>query len=136
MTRLADRYLLTAVSSSATSRLRACLAAAGLERLFPEHLTFSAEDSLPISTSKPDPAVYLLAAATVGVPASQGLAVEDSAPGVQSAVAAGFTTIGNVIFVPASERATRVEELEDAGAAAIISSWHELVTLLDLNPTA
>jgi beta-phosphoglucomutase-like phosphatase (HAD superfamily) len=76
LTRLAERYLMTVVSSSATARLAACFRAAGLDPIFPEALRFSAEDSLPVPTSKPDPAVYLHACRQAGVDPRSGLAVE------------------------------------------------------------
>ncbi|HZU46844.1 MAG TPA: HAD family phosphatase, partial [Mycobacterium sp.] len=56
---LASRYTLAAVSSSASKRLDACFTTTGLDPLIPAALRFSAEDSLPVPTSKPDPAVYL-----------------------------------------------------------------------------
>ncbi len=56
---LASRYAMAAVSSSALARLKASFTAAGLDPLIPAELRFSAEDSLPVPTSKPDPAVYL-----------------------------------------------------------------------------
>ena len=127
---LGERYGLAVVSSSAESRLDACFMATGLDRLFPAERRFSAEDSLPVPTSKPDPAVYLFAAERLGIEGGQGLAIEDSVPGARSAVAAGFPTVGNVMFVPPAERAERVEELRGEGVAAVISSWWELEELL------
>ena len=101
---LASRYAMAAVSSSALARLKASFTAAGLDPLDPGGLRFSAEDSLPVPTSKPDPAVYMHAGRVLGVEGSSGLAVEDSVPGVKSAVAAGYFAVGNVMFVPADER--------------------------------
>ena len=101
---LASRYALAAVSSSAAKRLDACFAATGLDSLIPAALRFSAEDSLPVPTSKPDPAVYLHAGQVLGIAAEQGLAIEDSVAGVTSAVAAGYLTVGNLMFVPNDER--------------------------------
>jgi beta-phosphoglucomutase-like phosphatase (HAD superfamily) len=60
----------------------------------------------------------------------QGLAVEDSAPGVRSAVGAGCPTVGNLLFVAPAERAARAAELLDAGALAVVGSWTELAGLL------
>lgn len=120
---LSCRYGLAAVSSSASVRLDACFAATGLDSLIPAALRFSAEDSLPVPTSKPSPAVYLLAGQVLGLDATQGLAIEDSVPGVLSAVAAGFPTIGNLMFVPAAERRRRAIELVHAGASGITTSW-------------
>jgi HAD superfamily hydrolase (TIGR01509 family) len=130
---LASRYALAAVSSSASARLKACFTAAGLDPLIPVDLRFSAEDSLPVPTSKPDPAVYLHAGQVMQVEGRQGLAVEDSVPGVKSAVAAGYLTVGNVVFVPDGERDCRTAELIDAGAAAITDSWRALADALMLS---
>lgn len=132
---LAARYALAAVSSSATKRLRACFAATGLDSLIPEAVTFSAEDSLPVPTSKPDPAVYLHCGQVLGVAPEQGLAIEDSVAGVTSAVAAGYATIGNLMFVLPDEWDCRREELIDAGAVAITDSWRALADVLLLTIT-
>jgi beta-phosphoglucomutase-like phosphatase (HAD superfamily) len=130
--RLAGRYEFAAVSSSALSRLDECFRATGLDELIPADRRYSAEDSLPRPTSKPDPAVYLYAAEQLGVPMDQALAVEDSIPGAQSAVAAGLATVGNLMFVPAPERDDRRHALTEAGADMIITSWAQLAThLLD-----
>jgi beta-phosphoglucomutase-like phosphatase (HAD superfamily) len=131
---LASRYALAAVSSSATKRLDACFAVTGLDPLIPAALRFSAEDSLPVPTSKPNPAVYLHAGEVMDVRAHQGLAVEDSVPGVKSAVAAGYLTVGNLMFIPADERSCRSAELIDAGAVAITDSWRALADALILSP--
>ncbi|OBG96879.1 haloacid dehalogenase [Mycobacterium sp. E3251] len=130
---LAPHYALAAVSSSATKRLRACFAATGIDSLIPEAVTFSAEDSLPVPTSKPDPAVYLHSGEVLGVAAEQGLAIEDSVAGVSSAVAAGFATVGNLMFVLPDERDCRRKELIDAGAVAITDSWRALADVLLLS---
>jgi beta-phosphoglucomutase-like phosphatase (HAD superfamily) len=130
VSQLGERLGLAAVSSSARSRLDACFEATGLAHLFPPELRFSAEDSLPVPTSKPDPAIYRFAGERLGVPAATGLAIEDSVPGAESAVAAGFLTVGNIQFVPPAERAERARELEEAGAEAVIASWRELADAL------
>lgn len=130
---LASRFALAAVSSSAAKRLDACFAATGLDSLIPAALRFSAEDSLPVPTSKPDPAVYLHAGQVMDVDADQGLAIEDSVAGVTSAVAAGYVTVGNVMFVPTDERRSRRAELIDAGAVAITDSWRALADVLTLS---
>jgi hypothetical protein len=59
LTALGREFLLAAVSSSATARLAACFTATGPDPLIPAVLRFSAEDSLPAPTSKPDPAIPL-----------------------------------------------------------------------------
>lgn len=130
VTRLASRFRLAAVSSSATSRLDACFRATGLAALFPPDVRFSAEDSLPRPASKPDPAVYVHAGDALGVAGGRAVAIEDAPAGVQSAVAAGFPTVGNLVFVPAGERDERAAALRAAGAAAVVDSWWELCDLL------
>ncbi|BBZ41353.1 HAD-IA family hydrolase [Mycobacterium conspicuum] len=127
---LATRYALAAVSSSATRRLLACFTATSLDAFFAAAVTFSAEDSLPTPTSKPDPAVYLHAGRELGVAPAHGLAIEDSVAGVTSAVAAGYATVGNLMFVEPDERACRRAELIEAGAVAITDSWRALADVL------
>ncbi len=133
---LADAHALAVVSSSALSRLDACFEATGLAGLLPAAVRYSAEDSLPVPTSKPDPAVYAHAGRQLGVSGGQALAVEDAASGVLSAVAAGFPVVGNLLFVPADERAERAVALQEAGAHAVLGSWWELVELLAGRPAA
>ncbi|UOY03637.1 HAD family hydrolase [Blastococcus sp. PRF04-17] len=130
LTLLAEHLPLAAVSSSALVRLAGCFTATELDDLIPADRRFSAEDSLPTPTSKPDPAVYLHACAELGIAPEAGLAVEDSVVGVRSAVAAGCPTIGNLLFVPPAERAERAAALEAAGVLAVVSSWQEVADLL------
>jgi beta-phosphoglucomutase-like phosphatase (HAD superfamily) len=128
--RLAARYPLAAVSSSALARLAVCFTATGLDGLIPPDRRYSAEDSLPTPASKPDPAVYLHACAELGIAPSEGLAVEDAVAGVRSAVAAGCPTVGNLLFVAEDERADRAAALLDAGALTVVDSWSQLADLL------
>jgi beta-phosphoglucomutase-like phosphatase (HAD superfamily) len=125
--RLSERLELAAVSSSALARLDACFEASGIAGLIPPHRRFSAEDSLERPTSKPDPAVYLLALERLGVPARACVAIEDSPVGAKAAVAAGIRTIGNLTFVPAGEQARQRAALVAAGVDAIVSSWWQLL---------
>ena len=128
--RLAERFGLAIVSSSALARLAACVHATELEALLPPERHFSAEDSLPVPTSKPDPAVYALAGERLGVTGDEALAIEDSTTGARSAIAAGFPTVGNLTFVPEAARAERAEALRSAGVSALVASWSELEALL------
>ncbi len=130
LTRLADRFALAVVSSSALGRLDACFSATGLAELFPPERRYSAESSLATPASKPDPAIYTFAGEALGVAGSRGLAIEDAIPGVQSAVAAGFAAVGNLVFVASEERAEREAALRAAGAVEVISGWSELEDLL------
>lgn len=121
---------LALVSSSALTRIDASLKSTGLTTLFPVDRRFSAQDSLPVPTSKPDPAVYQLAVRRLGLAPGTALAVEDAVPGAQSAVAAGLYTVGMLCFVPEAERAQRVLDLQRAGVHALVGSWTELADLL------
>lgn len=128
--KLRERYALAVVSSSALARLDACFTATGLADLLPPACRFSAEDSLPRPTSKPDPAVYVEAAARLGLGSGEAVAVEDSATGAASAVAAGLPALGNVCFVMQSERPARIAELREAGVFGVVSSWESIERLL------
>ncbi|HEY0890640.1 MAG TPA: HAD family phosphatase [Nocardioides sp.] len=129
--RLGERFELIVVSSSALVRLAACVRATALDMLLPPGDHVSAQDSLALPTSKPDPAVYRLALERLGLEPGEALAVEDAAAGVRSAVGAGIRTIGNVCFVPPPERAERAAELRAAGAFAVTASWAGVVELIE-----
>jgi len=128
--RLARRYGVAAVSSSADDRIAASFEVTGLAGFFPPERRFSAEDSLPRPTSKPDPAIYRYAGERLGIGPHQGLAVEDSLPGASSAVAAGFPTVGNLQFVAPDERKARAEGLREIGVVTVASSRIEVEALL------
>lgn len=123
---LADRYTLALVSSSALARVDACLVATSLDELFPPAARFSAEDSLTPPVSKPDPAVYRLAGERLGCRGPEALAVEDSVSGARSSIGAGFPTVGNLQFVPETERRDRRAALESVGVFAVLHSWTEI----------
>jgi beta-phosphoglucomutase len=65
------------------------LRALGLEGFF--DVTVSGED---VTKGKPDPEVFLVAAARVGVPPAHCIVVEDAAAGVEAARRAGMQSIG------------------------------------------
>ncbi len=127
---LALNFGLAAVSSSADSRIEACFEVTGMATHFPAARRFSAEDSLPVPISKPDPAIYRYAGERLGIGPAEGLAIEDSVTGATSAVAAGFPTIGNLQFVQHDERPARRAALEEVGVAAVVTSWRAIVELL------
>ncbi len=128
--RISRSFGLALVSSSALSRLATCLEITRLAALLPPERRFSAQDSLPTPTSKPDPAVYRLALSRLGLDPAEAVAVEDAVSGVRSAVAAGIAVLGITAFVPRSERAVRAAELQAAGAVAVVEGWEELAELL------
>ena len=129
-------YGLALVSSSALTRIDASLKSTGLAELFPVERRFSAQDSLPVPTSKPDPAIYQLAVQRLGIAPETALAVEDAVPGAQSAVAAGLYTVGMLCFVPPAERAQRVLDLQRVGVHALVDSWTDLSNLLQRSRSA
>jgi HAD superfamily hydrolase (TIGR01509 family) len=133
---LARLARLAVVSSSALARLDACLRATDLAQLFPAKVRFSAEDSLSAPASKPDPAVYAFAGDALGASPAGALAIEDAVAGVQSAVGAGFSVVGNLAFVPLEERSQRADALLDAGASTVVRSWRELSELLGVTSQA
>jgi beta-phosphoglucomutase-like phosphatase (HAD superfamily) len=130
LTTLAERHEVAAVSSSADARIAACFEVTGMAGFFPADRRFSAEDSLPVPTSKPDPAIYQHALRTLGFEPEQAIAVEDSVAGATSAVAAGIPTIGNLQFVQPAERDERRRLLTDVGVHTLVTSWAEVVDLL------
>jgi beta-phosphoglucomutase-like phosphatase (HAD superfamily) len=133
--RLAGGFDLAVVSSSALARLDVCFEVTGLAGMFPQAERFSAQDSLPAPTSKPDPAVYAHAVQALGLEPHRALAVEDAVSGVASAVAAGVPVVGNLAFVPPEERVTRKDALMDAGALTVVKDWDCLGDLLGLPAT-
>ena len=130
LSELARELTVAVVSSSATRRLRVCLDRTGLADLVDPALVVSAADSLPVPTSKPDPAVYVAALELLQVEPADAVAVEDAVAGVASAVAAGIRTVGILQFVPPEERAERTSALSAAGATAVVSTWSDLRRLL------
>ena len=78
-------------SSSPPERIRASLETTGLARFF--NFFFSATD---VPNGKPAPDLFLHAASRMGVQAADCIVVEDSAPGVTAATAAGMTAVGFV----------------------------------------
>nr|MBA2644175.1 HAD family phosphatase [Solirubrobacterales bacterium] len=79
---------LAVASSSARERLQRTLRRAGLSELFAVTV---AGDEVP--RGKPAPDMFLAAAEGLGLAPSSCVGVEDSAPGVQSALAAGLITV-------------------------------------------
>jgi beta-phosphoglucomutase-like phosphatase (HAD superfamily) len=128
--RLAKRFKLAVVSSSALSRLAVCFTATGLDALFPPAVRVSAEDSLPVPSSKPDPAVYRHALQHLRLPPDRAVAIEDAVPGVASSVAAGLQTVGNLAFTPPEQKSARSRALLDAGATLVVEDWEELGAVL------
>jgi HAD superfamily hydrolase (TIGR01509 family) len=97
-------------SNSSRELVDVALRVAGLEGAFDAIVT--ADD---VTNAKPAPDVYLRACELLGVPPSEALALEDTAPGIAAAKAAGLTCIAVPQFaetdVSAADRV--VSSLED-----------------------
>ncbi|KAL1406651.1 hypothetical protein Q8F55_008357 [Vanrija albida] len=123
-------YTLAVVSSSALSRVNASLRATDLARFFADRV-YSAASSLPVPTSKPDPAIYLYALSELGVGAREAVAIEDSKSGTTSAVAAGIPTIGYLGPYEGEERGEMAQVLRKAGAKVLMDDWADFGRALD-----
>jgi HAD superfamily hydrolase (TIGR01509 family) len=114
-------------SSSSFDRIRTSLEITGLLSFFSNRL-FSAAG---VPRGKPAPDLFLETAARLQVDPAGCIVVEDSAPGITAAKAAGMTPIG---FVGGSDTAGRLaRDLSTAGARAVIADMRALHgTIVDL----
>jgi beta-phosphoglucomutase len=87
--RMAGRYALAIASGAARTEILAILEGGGLRPLFP--VVVAADD---VSATNPHPEPYLTAARGLGIRPAACLAIEDSAPGLAAARAAGMRTVG------------------------------------------
>jgi len=95
---LADDGVVTCVASSGLhERIRLTLTRAGLIDRFDDRL-FSAED---VGVGKPEPDLFLHAAASLGIEPARCAVVEDATAGVMAANAAGMTAFGYAALTPA-----------------------------------
>ena len=113
----ADRAPTGIATSSPPVIIDAFLTATGLS-----DVVEAAVSSETAGAGKPDPAVYLAAAARLGVPAAGCVAIEDSTNGMRAALNAGMTLIAipNPHFPPdgsvASRATARITDLADLPA--------------------
>ncbi|MGM0982318.1 MAG: HAD family hydrolase [Pseudomonadota bacterium] len=113
------------VSNSRRQRVLASLATTGLDQLLGESAVFTADQ---VVRPKPDPALYRLAAATLGTTPAHCLVVEDSVSGVTAAHGAGMTVIG---FTGASHvQPGHDVRLRDAGAWQVLTHMSGLAELV------
>ncbi len=82
-------YRVALVSTSPPVLIRLAVEGLGWNRFF--DLLLSSEE---VGPGKPDPAVYVDAARRLGTPPEQGVALEDTVFGAQSAAGAGLAVIG------------------------------------------
>lgn len=107
-------------SSSSPERIHISLEVTGLARFF-EPRCFSAS---AVRNGKPAPDLFFLAAARSEAEPSDCIVVEDSAPGIAAAVAAGMTPIG---FVGGSMTPGKLAaELLATGARTIVADMRAL----------
>jgi HAD superfamily hydrolase (TIGR01509 family) len=111
-------------SNGPREKMMVSLRCCGILSLF-ENRIFSAYE---VGRWKPDPALFLHAARSMGIEPSRTVVVEDSSLGVQAGVAAGMNVLG---FAP-SDRAT---ELISAGAAQVFWPMQALAGLLGTSET-
>ncbi|MDX1464167.1 MAG: HAD-IA family hydrolase [Halomonas sp.] len=113
------------VSNSRRQRVLASLATTRLDRLLGEAPVFTADQ---VDRPKPDPALYRLAAATLGVTPARCLVVEDSVSGVTAAHGAGMTVVGftGASHVPAGQ----ADRLREAGAWRVLDHMSGLAELV------
>ena len=109
--RVAATHLVAIASSAHRAVIQAAVDALGLGAILDEIV--SSDD---VAAGKPDPAVYLLAAARLGVDPGRCLVVEDSVNGVRAGKAAGMTValVPNA-SVPPARGAMELADLVLAG---------------------
>ncbi|WP_435969467.1 HAD family hydrolase [Streptomyces sp. Qhu_M48] len=118
---LADAGVPYCVASSGShERIRVGHRKTGLDGWFRDEIVFSAED---VGRGKPSPDLFLHAAARMGVAPERCVVVEDSALGVEAAVAAGMDVYGFTAMTP---------EAKLAGADGFFRSMDELAAILGL----
>jgi HAD superfamily hydrolase (TIGR01509 family) len=103
--RLAERWRLAVASSSPRELIELVVELAGLDGAF-EAVVSSGE----VERGKPAPDVYLRACELLGSAPARTAAIEDSGPGVRSAIAAGMP----VVLIPGTEFPPDRAVLEDA----------------------
>jgi HAD superfamily hydrolase (TIGR01549 family) len=107
-------------SSSSIDRLQLCLQLLHLTDKFGDNV-FSAD---MVSRGKPHPDIFLLAAEKLGVNPGSCLVIEDSASGIEAAVAAGMTPVG--LCAASHIRDGHHLKLREAGAVHLAHSWGEV----------
>ncbi len=112
----------TAVVSNAKSReLRASLDLLGLRSFFDEVIS---RDQVP--APKPDPAPYLLAAASLGIERQNCIAVEDSPPGIEAALMGKIPAVAILSTFTQKEMGQPVLGRPDLQPVAIFNKIAEL----------
>ncbi|MEB3198852.1 MAG: HAD family phosphatase [Candidatus Sericytochromatia bacterium] len=114
---LSERGVRCVIATSATpENVEQVLGRLNLRTAFAGQVT-----SHDVRRGKPDPEVYLKAAAKAGFPASSCLVVEDAIQGVQAARAAGAACLGVSTSVAP-------DGLQEAGAAWVVPDFENLLS--------
>jgi len=116
--RFADLSLCIA-SSSSPDRLAVCLEVLDMTALF-QGRVFSASN---VARGKPQPDIFLHAAAKIGVSPRECIVIEDSASGVAAGRAAGCTVIG--LLAAGHIREGHAATLRQAGAHHVAANYLE-----------
>lgn len=111
-------------SNSRLVRVQALLGRTGLLELFDGGIYTADIAGRP----KPDPAVYLAAAAAMGTAAAHCVVIEDSVTGVHAAVAAGATVLG--FAGGAHSPQDQARQLREAGAVDVFGDMADLPGLV------
>jgi HAD superfamily hydrolase (TIGR01509 family) len=122
--RVAATHPVAIASSAHRAVIEAAVDVLGLHGILDEIV--SSDD---VATGKPDPGVYLLAAARLGVEASRCLVVEDSVNGVRAGKAAGMT----VVLIPNASVQPSSGAIDPADLADLVL---DQITDLDPGPRA
>jgi HAD superfamily hydrolase (TIGR01509 family) len=112
-------------SSSPTHWLQSGLDRFGLAHHFEGRLFSAAEH---VALGKPHPDVYLYAARALGVAPADTLVLEDTAPGVRAAKAAGMTVVG--LCAGLHCRGDHGDRLRSAGADHIAAGYLEVLDII------
>ena len=112
-------------SSSPTRWLRGSLERFGLLHHFGERLFSAAEH---VARGKPHPDIYLHAARELGVEPARTLVLEDTAPGVAAARAAGMTVVG--LCAGRHCGSGYGDRLHSAGAAPVLATYDQVLEFI------
>jgi HAD superfamily hydrolase (TIGR01509 family) len=112
-------------SSSPTRWLRGSLERFGLLHHFGDRLFSAAEH---VSRGKPHPDIYLHAAREIGAEPARTLVIEDTAPGVAAARAAGMTVVG--LCAGRHCGSGYGDRLRSAGAAPVLATYAEVLEFI------
>lgn len=105
------QFRLAVASAGSSSRVHYVLEQLRLRRYFDAIL---AGDDVPFG--KPDPAIFMLASARLGVDADKAIVFEDSVSGIKAAKAAGMKCVG-------IGNASRTDILLEAGADRVVADF-------------